>query len=294
LPFAALIAGLRAAFAAGAEVPPRHHHAIARPDGRDATLLLMPAWDAAFLGVKIVSVFPENSAKGLPGLHSTYLLSDGTSGVPLALIDGNEITGRRTVGVAALAADFLARRDASRLLIVGSGRIAAIAPAAFRAVRPIAQVEVWDRTPAKAAALAERLCGEGFDAAPAASLEAAAGRADIVSCATLATVPLIQGAWLRPGTHLDLIGSFSPEMREADDACFAGARLFVDTSAALSEAGELVQTTAAGVIDGTAGTLADLCAGRIEGRRSADERTVFKAVGTALSDIAAATLAYRG
>src|SRR5262249_24314734 len=149
-------------------------------------------------GIKVVSVFPGNSAKGLPGLHSTYLLSDSGTGRPMALIDGDEITGRRTVGVAALAASFISRDDASSLLIVGSGRIASLAPSAFVEVRPIDRVEVWDRTPVKDESLAARLRAQGFRAQAASSLADAVRRADIVSCATLATAPLIRADWLRP------------------------------------------------------------------------------------------------
>lgn len=297
LPFAALIPTLREAFASGATVPPRHHHHIPLPDGTEATLLLMPAWQqGGYLGIKIVNVFPGNSAKGLPGLHSTYLLCDGTTGRPLALIDGNEITGRRTVGTAALGASYLAREDASSLLVVGSGRIASLAPEAFAQVRRIERVTIWDRTLAKAEALADRLRGQGFAARAASSLPDAVTEADIVCCATLSTAPLIRGEWLRPGTHLDLIGSFRPGMRETDDACMQRGRLFVDSADALRESGDLVQPIAAGAIDETAvlGTLSDLCAGRSRGREGKDEITIFKAVGTALSDIAAAALAYRG
>ena len=297
LPFAALIPTLREAFASGATVPPRHHHHIPLPDGSEATLLLMPAWQRdGYLGIKIVNVFPGNSAKGLPGLHSTYLLCDGNTGQPLAMIDGNEITGRRTVGVAALGASYLARGDASSLLVVGSGRIASLAPEAFAQVRGITQVTIWDRTLAKAEALADRLRGQGFASRAASSLPDAVAGADIVCCATLSTQPLIRGEWLRPGTHLDLIGSFRPDMRETDDRCMQRGRLFVDSTDALRESGDLVQPIAAGAIDETAvlGTLSDLCAGRSRGREGRDEITIFKAVGTALSDIAAAALAYRG
>lgn len=297
LPFAALIPTLREAFASGATVPPRHHHHIPLPDGSEATLLLMPAWQRdGYLGIKIVNVFPGNSAKGLPGLHSTYLLCDGSTGQPLAMIDGNEITGRRTVGVAALGASYLARKDASSLLVVGSGRIASLAPEAFAQVRGIEQVTIWDRTLAKAEALADRLRGQGFAARAASSLPDAVAEADIVCCATLSTRPLIRGEWLRPGTHLDLIGSFRPDMRETDDSCMQRGHLFVDSADALRESGDLVQPIAAGAIDETAvlGTLSDLCAGRRPGRDGKDEITIFKAVGTALSDIAAAALAYRG
>jgi len=293
LPFDALIPALREAFAAGAEVPLRHHHHIPQADGRDAVLLLMPAWQPAYIGVKIVTIFSGNTARNLPGVYSTYLLSRAETGEPLALMDGNEITGRRTLGVSALAASYLARADASSLLIVGAGRIASLAAEAFRSVRPIGKVAVWDIDPAMAARLVERLRDDGFEASVAPVIEDAVRRADIVSCATLSKEPLIQAAWLKPGAHLDLIGSFTPAMREAEDACFALGPVFADSGDALKETGDLIGPIEAGVLDPThVGTLAQLCGDEKPGRRGDDEITVFKAVGTALSDIAAGVLAY--
>ena len=290
LPFDELIAALRAAFATGAVAPPRHHHHIAGPDG-DGVLLLMPAWQGESLGVKIATVFPGNNARGLPSVYSSYLLCDAATGRPLALLDGDVITARRTIAVSALAASLLAREDATSLLIVGSGRIARLAPAAFAAVRPIRRVAIWNRDPARAEALATQFRADGIDAEPAPSLEAAAGQADIVTCATPSTEPLIRADWLRPGTHLDLIGSFTPAMREADDACFARGRVYVDTPDALTEAGDLVGPIARGALRaGDVGLLADLCAGRITRHRSPQDLTIFKAVGTAVADLVAATL----
>lgn len=293
LPFPRLVPALRAAFAAGAATaPPRHHHSIAVPDAPDASLLLMPAWEPGGpLGVKLVTVFPGNATRGERALHSTYLLSDGTTGRPLALMDGDEITGRRTAATAALAADLLARPEASSLLLVGAGHIAGLVPAAMRAVRPIRGVAVWNPRPARAQALVAALRAEGFEAAVAPDLETAVAAADIVSCATLATAPLVRGARLRPGTHLDLIGGFTPAMREADSAAFAHARVVVDTPAALADAGDLVAPLAEGVLSaGQVATLAALCRGEATGRASAGEVTIFKSVGTALADLAAARL----
>jgi ornithine cyclodeaminase len=296
LRFDVLIPALRKAFAEGATVPPRHHHAIPRADGSPGTLLLMPAWQAGgYLGVKIATVFPGNGARGLPAVHSTYLLRDASTGRPLALIDGDEITERRTVAVSALAASCLARADAASLLIVGSGRIAALAADAFSAVRPIRRVAVWARRPTRAEALAERLRAAGHDAAAALSLPEAVRAADIISCATLATEPLIHGDWLAPGAHLDLIGSFTPAMREADDACFARSRICVDTRDALAESGDLAGPIACGALAETAivGTLADLVRGVAPGRISSRDITLFKAIGTGLADLAAAALVHR-
>jgi ornithine cyclodeaminase len=288
LPFDTLVPALHAAFAKGADVPARHHHDI---DGA-GTLLLMPPWDRQRLGIKIAAVFPGNNALGLPSVHSSYLLCDAAAGRPLAILDGNEITTRRTIAVSALAASFLAVERAETLLIVGTGRIARLAAEAFAAVRPIRRVAVWNRHAAKARALAEDLRGDGFDAEAVTALDAAAAQADIITCATPSTEPIILADWLKPGAHLDLIGSFTPAMREADDACFARGAVYIDTPDALHEAGDLTSPIARGALraDAIRGTLADLCAGRVPGRGPADTLTVFKAVGTALADLAAASL----
>jgi len=292
LAFPALVTALREAFIAGAEVPLRHRHAL--PDG---TLLLMPAWrGTAAMGVKIVTVYPGNGARGMNSVHSTYLLCNAETGQHLALIDGNEITGRRTAAASALAGDYLARKDASHLLIVGAGHVAGMLADAWRAVRPITKVRIWNIRTAGAERLAARLRGEGIDAEAVGGLEAAVAAADIVSCATLATTPLVRGAWLRPGTHLDLIGSYKPDMREADDDAVAGARLFIDTEAAFAEAGDITQPLAAGRItkDTVRGTLFTLCRNETPGRLDDREVTLFKSVGSAIEDLAAATLVYAG
>lgn len=291
LPFEALVPALRRAFVAGATVPLRHSH----PIGDAGTALLMPAWrDGGRLGVKTVTIFPGNAAQGLPAVHGIYTLFDAATGIPLAVLDGSELTARRTAAAAALAADLLARTDATRLLVVGAGRVGALLPAALRCVRPgLQQVAVWNRSPAGAAALAEALRRDGFDADATTDLEAAVRAAHIVSCATLATAPLVRGAWLAPGTHLDLIGSFTPAMREADADCFALCRVYVDTDEALAKSGDVLDAVREGAFDPAwrQGTLAQLCRGERAGRGSADERTLFKSVGTALADLAAAELA---
>ncbi|CAN7583572.1 ornithine cyclodeaminase family protein [Variovorax paradoxus] len=296
LDFARLVPALRAAFAAKAQVPPRHVHAIETAGADKGTVLIMPAWsDAGFLGIKTINIFPGNSARGLPGLHATYVLYDARTGVPLAMMDGNELTARRTAAASALGASFLARADARRLLVLGTGRVARLLPAAHASVRPIDEVLVWNHRPEGAQALAAQWRAEGFNARAATGLEAAVRQADIVSCATLATAPLVRGEWLAPGSHLDLIGSFTPAMREADVRCFEGARTFVDTTEALQKAGELLDAIAAGTLraDEVQGTLAALCRGECAGRAGREERTVFKAVGSALEDLAAATLVWQ-
>ena len=295
LPFERLIPALRDLFAQGCEVPLRHSHTVAAgPDGT-LTSLIMPAWvPGRCYGVKTVNIATGNARLGLPGLHSTYLLYDALTGAPLAWMDGDQITARRTAAASALAASWLARADARHLLIVGAGQVAKLLPDAYRTVRTIERVTVWARNDAQARAFVADLRERGWDAHGATSLQAAAGEADIVSCATLATQPVLMGRWLSPGSHLDLIGSFTPAMREADDDCFAGAALYVDTDEALAKSGDLLGPLSRGVFqaDDVRGTLARLARGEVSGRSSAAQRTVFKSVGTALEDLAAAMLVY--
>lgn len=282
-------------FAAGCTVPARHVHELASPNGESFTSLIMPAWlEGRYYGIKTINIAPGNAARGLHGLHASYVLYHGVTGVPLALIDGDEITTRRTAAASALAASMLARADASHLLVVGAGRVARLLPDAYRIVRPIERITVWARSPGQAEKLVAELRQRNFDADVACDLEAAAGAADIVSCATLATAPVIHGRWLRPGSHLDLIGSFTPAMREADDDCFCGAALYVDTDEALHKSGDLLGPLSRGVLRSAdvVGTLSSLARGEAPGRRSAQQRTVFKSVGTALEDLAAAALVF--
>ena len=294
LDFPSLIEALRAMFRDGCEVPPRHHHSVpAASDGNSGTLLLMPAWRAGTaLGIKIVTVFPGNARRSLPAVHGTYVLLDAATGAPRAVLDGTALTLRRTAAASALAADFLARRDSAVHLMVGTG---ALAPHlhAHAAVRPIRESRVWGRDPRKAAALAARLAAAGTACVAVADLAAAAASADIITCATLAREPLIRGAWLRPGTHVDLVGGYTIEMREADDEAVRRARVFIDTEAALREAGDIVQPLRSGALarDGIAGDLFGLVRGTCAGRRAPGEITLFKSVGSALEDLAAAELA---
>ncbi len=288
----ALIEALRCMFIAGCEVPTRHTHDLATPEGAGGTLLLMPAWQVGKrMGVKLVTIFPGNTRKRL---HSIYTLFDATTGAPLAQLDGDEITARRTAAASALAASFLARDDAAHLLVVGAGRVASLMCEAMRAVRPITRVSVWNHHHDKAEALAATLRAGGVTAHAVQDLARAAREADIISAATLATAPLIHGAWLKPGTHLDLIGSFTPAMRESDAACFAGARVYVDTHEAIAKSGDILEAIAQGTFapERLEATLAKLCETPQRGRTHAHDITIFKSVGTALEDFAAAELVY--
>ncbi|EJN09269.1 putative ornithine cyclodeaminase, mu-crystallin, partial [Bradyrhizobium sp. YR681] len=263
-------------------------------DGVPASLLTMPAWiRGEALGVKIVTVFPHNADRGLGAVSSLYFLLDGQTGQPCAMIDGEALTNRRTAAASALASDYLSRADSRTLLVVGTGHLAPHLVAAHCAVRPIEQVLVWGRNPQRALALADTLIRQGIDAAPAADLAEALPRADIVSCATTSTEPLVKGASLRPGTHLDLVGAFRPQMRESDDDAVLRSRVFVDTYAgALAEAGDLLQPIAAKrwSADRICGDLHELTNGTRPGRLDRSEITLFKSVGAAIEDLTAASL----
>jgi ornithine cyclodeaminase len=300
LDYPSLIDAIDLMFRDGCTVPVRHHHTIDTPGdtpgGLDPTLLLMPAWrQGDLIGVKIATVFPENGAIGLPAVMGSYLLIDGKSGAPLALLDGAELTARRTASASALASRYLSRPDATNLLMVGTGVMAPQLIAAHAAVRPLTEISIWGRDPKKAATLATTMTGQGLACSAVTDLQTAVAQAHIISCATLSRQPLIKGDWLRPGQHLDLVGAFTPQMRESDDQCVIRARLFCDTrDGALKEAGDLTDPLARGVItaDRILGDLFDLARGQCRGREGDREITLFKSTGTALEDLAAAKLAF--
>lgn len=304
LTYTGLIQALADAFRAEISVPVRHHHTVPQP-GADATLLLMPAWSDAtagaqggehFVGCKIVTVFPDNAKAGRPSVYGQYLLLSGDTGEPLAMIDGRVLTAWRTACASALAASYLAREDASHLVMIGAGALAPHLVRAHACVRPIKHVTLWNRTRAKAVALGFQLAEGGLTVDVTDRLEEAVRKADIVSCATLAGEPLVQGRWLKEGAHVDLVGGFTPRMREADDEAIRRARVFVDTRAgALKEAGDIVDPIKRSVLK-EADVQADLfglCRGTEKGRQSAAEITLFKSVGTAIEDLGAAMLVWR-
>ena len=290
-----LIDALDDAFRQPHQIPERHQHRIESTNAESAggTLLIMPAWDAATaLGVKIVTVFPGNALRGRPAVCASYLLLDATSGEPRAIIDGGELTLRRTAAASALASRYLSSAGASRLLMVGTGRLAPHLIESHAVVRPLSEVRIWGRHADRARELAASLADRGLIIEASEDLEGSARWADIVSCATLSHEPLIRGAWLAAGQHLDLVGAFTPAMREADDEVIARCALYVDARAgALRESGEIIGAIERGIIDATAirAELAELPSGSFA-RRHPGDITVFKSVGTALEDLVAARL----
>ena len=296
LDFPSLIDAIDSQFHDGCTVPVRHHHSIETPDGLDPTLLLMPAWaQGDVIGVKIVTVFPENGEKNLPAVMGAYMLMDGTSGTPLAMIDGAALTARKTACVSALASRYLSRADSSALLMVGTGVLAPHLIRAHATVRPISDVMIWGRNRDKSEALATTFDGEDYRVRAVDDLKEAVAKADVISCATLAQQPLIEGDWLLAGQHLDLVGSFTPTMREADDVCVKRAKVYCDTrDGAMKEAGDLLQPLTNGTlrVEDVIGDLFDMARGTCALRERATDITLFKSAGSALEDLAAAKLAF--
>jgi ornithine cyclodeaminase len=292
LRFGPLADAIAAMLCAHPVAPLRHVHALADGDA----LLLMPAWSdgaAGALGVKLVTVMPGNRARSLATVNAIYVLFDRAGGEPLAVIDGEALTLARTAAASLLAARHLARADAGNVLVVGTGRLAPYMARAHCHERRVTRLRVWGRNGVGAQTLAQMLRDEGLPAQAADDLEQAVREADIVSCATTATAPLVHGAWLAPGCHLDLVGGFRRGMREADDAAVRRARVYVDTYAgALAEAADIVEPLERGVIEraDVLGELRELVSGEVSGRVAADDITLFKSVGTAIEDLAAARL----
>jgi ornithine cyclodeaminase/alanine dehydrogenase-like protein (mu-crystallin family) len=308
LSYPKLVDVLAAAFRDGAIAPPRHHHHVPLGDGRPAaTWLLMPAISARaaadgtqvagrYMGVKSVTVFPDNAARsGKPAIAGMYLLLSTETGETLAILDATRLTVWRTAAASALAARYLARPDTTRMLMVGAGALAPFLIRAHASVRPIREVMVWNRSPAGAEKVVAEFAGSGLNVCAVDDLEAAARSADLISTATLSTEPLVRGAWLKPGTHIDSVGAYRAGMRETDDALVQMARVFVDTRAgAFGEAGDILQPIAAGVIGKghVLAELSELVRGPALARTSDSEITFFKSVGASIEDLAAAIAVY--
>jgi ornithine cyclodeaminase len=300
LRYDALIDALAEAFRSDISAPDKIAHFIPQPSGSEAKVMLMPAWSNSgerFIGCKLVNLFPDNAKRNKPAVLGTYVLMSGDTGETLAVMDGAALTAWRTACASALAARYLAREDASHLVMIGAGALAPHLIRAHRAVRPITRVTLWNRTRSHAISTAFALSAAGIEPAIADDLEEAVREADMVSCATLSPTPLVRGAWLKKGAHVDLVGAFSLKTREADDAAIRRSRVYVDSRASAPKgSGDIAIPLRKKVLalKDVRGDLFELCRGKTKGRKRQDEITLFKSTGLALEDLAAAMLVWNG
>ncbi|MEL6561264.1 MAG: ornithine cyclodeaminase family protein [Bacteroidota bacterium] len=289
-----LIAKLKYGFAsADVIVPQRHHHDFPNPKtGKDSTMLLMPAWySGQDAGVKVVSVSPENHQFDLPAVQGSYIYMDAITGTVKAILEAKSLTTKRTAAASALASSFLSLKDAASLLMIGTGALSTNLIKAHAAVRPITEVFVWGRNFEKAKAITRELNGEAFRVSAIETIEEKISEVAIISCATLAYEPLVLGQYLKPGQHIDLVGAYKKDMREADDDTIRKTSVFLDSYAGgLIESGDIVIPIQKGILSKEAikADLFELCSGKQNGRTSEEEITLFKSVGHALEDLVAA------
>ncbi|GAA6151197.1 ornithine cyclodeaminase family protein [Pseudoteredinibacter isoporae] len=295
LPFEDLVNALQKAFASDIETPLRNHYDIPNPESsRETTLLMMPSWQAGSdIGIKLVTVTPESYKFDLPSIQGTYVLFDAVRGCVKATMDAPALTAKRTAAASALASRFMSRPDSRKLLMVGTGTLSSQLIRAHASVRPIEDVIIWGRNPEKAQAIAELDNLSGFNIQVADDLNQAVSEADIISVATMSKEPLIMGEWLQEGQHLDLVGAYRPDMREADDDCIRRSRIVVDNyTGACKETGDIATPLANGVLqqEDICADLFQLCRQERAFLRNDKDITLFKSVGHALEDLAAAQL----
>ena len=294
LQYGILIEALRKAFSSKITAPERVQHTIKNKNGSDATLLLMPAWKIGeHIGIKIVSVFPENTTNNMNAVHANYFLVNANDGKPVAVMDGTELTLRRTACASALAADYLVNKNVDTLLMIGTGNLAPHMIKAHCVVRNYSRILIWGRNEEKAERLALSLNIKDKEILAKNDLKEALNVADVISCATLTQKPLIMGDWIKPGQHLDLVGAFTPDMAEVDSKAIAMSKVVVDTyEGALSESGELINALKEGLIKKKhiLSDLRELVLEEKNIRKDSNDITLFKSVGTALEDLAAAEL----
>ena len=249
-------------------------------------------------GAKLISVFHENFAKGIQSHQGLVILFDPESGAPVCVVHAGEITAIRTAAASAVATDALARKDARRLALLGYGEQAATHARAIGKVRDIESIVVWGRSHDRARAFAERMQAElGLPAAAAASVKDAVAKADIVCTVTTASEPILKGEWVRPGTHLNLVGSGLAGPVEVDNDLVVRSRFIADSrEGVLSQGAEFLRAKAAGLIgdDHIVAEIGQVLAGEIVGRRSAEEITVYKSLGHVVQDLASAWALFRG
>jgi len=295
--FAELISALKSGFASkDIIVPQRHHHDFPNPvTGAETTLLLMPAWHPGKeSGVKIATVSPENKQFGLPAVQAIYILMNAKKGTVKAVIQSKSLTAKRTAAASALASSFLSNSNSTSLLMIGTGSLSKNLIRAHASVRPIKNVYVWGRNIEKAKMVCSQLQNESFECETVNTVAEKIAEGDIVSCATLSQVPLVLGKYLKAGQHIDLVGAYKKDMREADDEVIRKASVFVDTLGGLKESGDIFIPLETRILkeEDIKGDLFSLCSAKTKGRMDEEEITVFKSVGHALEDLVAASYYY--
>ncbi len=296
--FTALIDKLKQSFySQGIIVPMRHHHDFPNPTvQKESTLLLMPAWNTSQnAGVKIVTVSPENGQFNLPSIQGVYIYIDAVKGGIKAILEAKSLTVKRTAAASALASTYLSKQDSNSLLMIGTGALSTNLIKAHAAVRPIKTVYIWGRNFEKAQAIASKLKNEKFTIQAIRTIKEKISDVDIISSATLSKTPLVFGNYLKKGQHVDLVGAYKVDMREADDDVITKASVFVDTfQGGLKESGDIVIPIQNGTLkkEEIKADLFQLTSNKKQGRLNDDEITVFKSVGHAIEDLAAATYYY--
>ena len=286
---------LKKFYAEDVTVPPRPHYSI-QSEISNATLLLMPSWQSEkYIGVKVVNVFPDNHRFELPSVQGIYILMDGLTGQILATFDGLTLTTKRTAAISAVACDILAKPKCKSILMIGTGNLSAELIQAHHSIRDLDEVFIWGRNISKS----QKKCKEIKALIPDINIQSVidkdqfCAKADIISVATLAKDPVLFGEHVTDGTHIDLVGSYSKESREADDNCLVQSKIFVDDYGALKESGDLYIPLDQGVIK-EKDVIMDLNELVTHGylRKSKDETTLFKSVGNAKADLALAIYLY--
>jgi ornithine cyclodeaminase len=290
LPYPALIEALALGLQGAIESPLRSHY---EPNHDASTVLIMPAWKRhEVFGVKLVSFWPDNGERNLLTIAGVYVLFSCIDGIPLAVMDGTELTQRRTAAVTALGARILARKNSKTLVVLGTGSLSVPMVLAHCSVMDLERIEVWGRSPDKAQAVVDSLASHGVVAYANSDVQQAVSHADVVCACSAAVKPFIRSEWVRPGTHVGLVGAFTPDMAEAEPALMARSQVFADSrEAILQKGGEVLQAIRQGLIahSDIQGEVAELAAEPARAwRSSAESITVFKSVGFAALDLIAA------
>lgn len=298
LSYPALVDALQETFSGEFTMPPRNVYLLDDNDDNHDAFAVLPSWNKDLIGVKAFTYFPDNPGPEYKSLYSKILLFDRAHGEPLALVDGTSVTFWRTAGISGLATRLLAREDSETMLLLGTGNLAPYMIRANANVRPLKKIMVWGRTPANAEKVVEQASSEfpEIDLSVTDDIQSACGEADIIVSATASHEPLVQGDWVKEGTHTDFIGNHHATKRECDSALVVKSKVYADSYVnCFKEAGEVLVPISEGVFkkEDVVGELTEMCAGSVPLRESASEITLFKSIGMGVCDLVGAGLAYK-